>query len=116
MQYVLETETREFSTSNVLEFLERNNNKIANDTLYKYLDALCTTFIVNRVYRYDINSKNVLKSLNKFYATDLGVKKIKTNSRKTNYSQAFENIIYNELIIRDITFMLAKLPREKLIL
>lgn len=98
LQYVLETETREFSTSNVLEFLERNNNKIANDTLYKYLDALYTTFIVNRVYRYDINGKNVLKSLNKFYATDLGVKKIKTNSRKTNYSQAFENIIYNELI------------------
>ena len=84
LQYVLETETREFSTSNVLEFLERNNNKIANYTLYKYIDALCTTFIVNRVYRYDINCKNVLKSLNKFYATDLGVKKIKTNSRKTN--------------------------------
>lgn len=98
LQYVLETETREFSASNVLEYLEKNGNKIATDTLYKYLDALCTTFIVNRVYRYDINGKSVLKSLNKFYATDLGVKKIKTNNREINYSQAFENIVYNELI------------------
>lgn len=98
LQYVLEIETREFSVTNVLEYLENNNNKVATDTLYKYLDALCSTFIINRVYRYDISGKSVLKSLNKFYATDLGVKKIKTNSKEVNYSQAFENIIYNELI------------------
>lgn len=98
LQYVLETETREFSATNVLDYLEKNGTKVKADTLYKYLDALCSTFIVNRVYRYDISGKGVLKSLNKFYATDLGVKKIKTNSKQVNYSQAFENIIYNELI------------------
>ncbi len=98
LQYVLETETREFSSTNVLEYLEKNNNKVATDTLYKYLDALCSTFIINKVYRYDISGKNVLKSLNKYYATDLGVKKIKTNYKQVNYSQSFENMIYNELI------------------
>ena len=98
LQYVLETETREFSATNVLDYLEKNGSKVATDTLYRYLEALCSTFIVNRVYRYDINGKAVLKSLNKFYATDLGVKKIKTNSKEINYSQSFENIVYNELI------------------
>lgn len=98
LQYVLETETREFSSTNVLEYLEKNNNKVATDTLYKYLDALCSTFIINKVYRYDISGKNVLKSLNKYYATDLGVKKIKTIYKQVNYSQSFENMIYNELI------------------
>ena len=98
LQYVLETETREFSATNVLNYLKKNGNKVATDTLYKYLEALCSTFIINRVYRYDITGKAVLKSLNKFYATDLGVKRIKTNSREINYSQSFENVIYNELI------------------
>lgn len=98
LQYVLEIETREFSATNVLKYLEKNNNKVANDTLYKYLDALCSTFIINKVYRYDIQGKNVLKSLNKYYATDLGVKKIKMNNKQINYSSCFENIIYNELI------------------
>ncbi len=98
LQYVLETETREFSATNVLDYLDKNGNKVATDTLYKYLEALCSTFIINRVYRYDVNGKSVMKSLNKFYATDLGVKKIKTNSKEINYSQAFENLIYNELI------------------
>lgn len=109
LQYVLETETREFSATNVLEYLEKNGNKVATDTLYKYLEALCSTFIVNRVYRYDINGKSVLKSLNKFYATDLGVKRIKTNNKAINYSQAFENIIYNELIKKGYDVYIGKI-------
>jgi len=112
--YVLEIETREFSATNVLEYLEKNGNKISNDTLYKYLEALCSTFIVNRVYRYDISGKNVLKSLNKFYATDLGVKKIKKNSKDVNYSQSFENIIYNELINKGYDVYVGKTKDTKI--
>lgn len=108
LQYVLETETREFSATNVLEYLEKNNSKIATDTLYKYLDALCSTFIINKVYRYDIYGKNILKTLNKYYATDLGVKKIKTNNREINYSQSFENIVYNELIFKGYDVYIGK--------
>ena len=65
-------------------YLEKNNQKIATDTLYRYVEAICSTFIMNRVYRYDIYGKSVLKTLNKFYATDLGVKKIKTNSNEAD--------------------------------
>lgn len=114
LQYILETETREFSANNVLKYLEENNNKIATDTLYKYLEALCSTFIVNRVYRYDIKGKNVLKSLNKFYATDLGVKKIKTNSKEINYSQAFENVVYNELINKGYEVFVGKTTKGEI--
>ena len=94
----METETREFSATNVLDYLDKSGNKVATDTLYKYVEALCSTFIINRVYRYDVNGKAILKSLNKFYVTDLGIKRIKTNSKEINYSRAFENLIYNELI------------------
>ena len=94
----METETRKFSVTNVLSYLEKNNQKIETDILYKYVEALCSTFIMNRVYRYDIHGKSVLKTLNKFYATDLGVKKIKTNSKEVNYSHALENVVYNELV------------------
>lgn len=98
LQYILETETRKFSATNVLDYLDKSGNKVATDTLYKYLEALCSTFIINRVYRYDVNGKAILKSLNKFYATDLGIKRIKINSKEINYSRAFETLIYNELI------------------
>ncbi len=114
LQYILETETREFSSTNVLNYLNKSGNKVSTDTLYKYLEALCSTFIINRVYRYDISGKAVLKSLNKFYATDLGVKKIKTNSKEINYSQSFENIIYNELIKKGYEIYIGKTKKGEI--
>ena len=114
LQYVLETETREFSATNVIDYLAKNNTVIASDTLYKYLEALCSTFIVNRVYRYDIAGKQVLKTLNKFYATDLGVRKIKTNNLEVNYSQCFENIIYNELINKGYKVYIGKTSKGEI--
>ena len=56
--------------------------------------------MLNRVYRYDIQGKTVLKTLNKFYSSDLGIRKIKTSNKNVNYSIALENLIYNELVSR----------------
>ena len=100
LQYLLEIEGREFSATNIIEYLKNEHKEISTETLYNYIDSLCSTFIVNRVYRYDVHGKSVLKTLNKFYASDLGVKKIKTNNKEINYSICLENIVYNELITR----------------
>lgn len=108
LQYVLETEGKEFSASNVLKYLSNEHHEIATDTLYSYLEALCSTFIMNKVYRYDIQGKAVLKTLNKYYASDLGVKKIKTNSKEINYSMALENVVYNDLIAKGYEVYIGK--------
>lgn len=31
---------------------------------------------MNKVHRYDIHGKNILKTLNKYYSNDLGIKQI----------------------------------------
>lgn len=108
LQYVLETEGKEFSASNVMKYLKTEHHDIATDTLYSYLDALCSTFIMNKVYRYDIQGKAVLKTLNKYYASDLGVKKIKTNNKELNYSIAMENLVFNELTAKGYEVYIGK--------
>ncbi len=108
LQYVLETEGKEFSASNVLKYLKNEHHEIATDTLYNYLEALCSTFIMNKVNRYDIKGKNVLKTLNKYYASDLGVKKIKANNKEVNYSISLENIIYNTLLYKGYEVYIGK--------
>lgn len=100
LQYLLEIEGREFSVKNVQDFLKKEYKDISSETLYNYIEALCSTFMLNRVYRYDIQGKTVLKTLNKFYSSDLGIRKIKTSNKNVNYSIALENLIYNELISR----------------
>ena len=67
LQYILDTEAKEFSRDNVIEFLKKEHHEIANDTLYNYLEALTSTFIMNKVYRYDLHGKSILKTLNKYY-------------------------------------------------
>ena len=108
LQYVLETEGREFSAVNVLNYLKSEHHEIATDTLYNYLEALCSTFIMNKVYRYDIQGKSVLKTLNKYYASDLGVKKIKMNNKEVNYSISLENMVYNDLISKGYEVYIGK--------
>ena len=114
LQYMLDTETREFSRDNVIEYLKREYHEIANDTLYNYLEAFSTTFIMNKVYRYDVHGKNILKTLNKFYANDLGIKQIKTNNEEINYSAALENIVYNDLIGKGYKVFIGKTKKGEI--
>lgn len=108
LQYVLEIEGRQFSTTHVLDYLKKENCEISSQTLYSYLNALCSTFIINKVNRYDVHGKSVLKSLNKYYASDLGIKKIKSNQKEVNYSICLENIVYNELLSRGYEVYIGK--------
>lgn len=108
LQYILDTEAREFSRDNVIEFLKREHHEIANDTLYNYLEAFSSTFIMNKVYRYDVHGKSTLKTLNKYYANDLGIKQIKTSGEMLNYSVALENIVYNDLVSKDYKVYIGK--------
>ena len=114
LQYILDTESREFSRDNVIEYLKKEYHEIANDTLYSYLEAFTTTFIMNKVYRYDIHGKNTLKTLNKFYANDLGIKQIKTNSEELNLSVALENVVYNDLIGKDYKVYIGKTKKGEI--
>ena len=114
LQYMLDTESREFSRDSVIEYLKKEHHEIANDTLYNYLEAFSSTFIMNKVYRYDIHGKNILKTLNKYYANDLGIKQIKTNNESINYSVALKNIVYNELIGKDYKVFIGKTKKGEI--
>lgn len=114
MQYILETEGREFSATNVLKYLTSEHHQISSQTLYTYLDALCSVFIVNKIFRYDVVGKATLKTLNKFYASDLGIKKIKTNKKEVNYSTSLENMVYNELVSRDYLVYVGKTTKGEI--
>ena len=107
-QYMLETEGREFSAQNVIKYLKSEHREISTETLYSYINALCSTFVLNKVYRYDLTGKGVLKTLNKYYASDLGIRKIKVNKKEINYSICLENLVYNELVAKGYNVYIGK--------
>ena len=108
LQYIVDTTGREFSAENVIKFLKSEGKSVSTETLYIYLDALCKALIIKKIYRYDIHGKTILKTLNKYYMTDLGIAQIKNNNFQINKSFAIENVIYNELLQRGYDVYIGK--------
>lgn len=108
LQYIVDTTGREFSAKNVINFLKNEGRDISTITLYNYLDALCKALIIKKIYRYDIHGRAILKTLNKYYVTDLGIAQIKNNNFEINKSFALENVVFNELITRGYEVYIGK--------
>lgn len=100
LQYIVDTIGREFSAENIINFLKNEGREVSTLTIYSYLDALCKALLIRKIYRYDVHGKAVLKTLNKYYVTDLGIAQIKNNKVEIDKSYALENIVCNELIVK----------------
>jgi len=99
-----------FLCSNIGSYV--NANKIANtlksngyreitdDTVGNYLEYLCDSFLFYKVQRYDIRGKNYLKTQNKYYVSDLGIRNAKLRFRQLEVTHSLENVVYLELIKR----------------
>ena len=73
LQYIIDTIGREFSAENIMNFLRNEGRDVSTLTIYSYIEALCKALLIRKVYRYDVHGRAVLKTLNKYYVTDLGI-------------------------------------------
>ncbi len=69
-------------------------------TVGNILEMLENAFIIYRADRYDVKGKEVLKSLEKYYLADTGLKNTVAGYNLENYGHSIENIVYLELIRR----------------
>ena len=69
-------------------------------TIGNILEMLENAFIIYRADRYDVKGKEVLKSLEKYYLADTGLKNIIAGYNLENYGHSIENVVYLELLRR----------------
>lgn len=69
-------------------------------TIGNILEMLEDAFIIYRADRYDVKGKEVLKSLEKYYLADTGLKNIIAGYNLENYGHSIENVVYLELLRR----------------
>ena len=110
--YVLANAGKEFSAENVMNFYNSNNQaakkEIEKKTIYNYLEKMEKAFLISRVQRFNIAGKETLKTKEKQYAMDMGLRIIQTNTVHFEDTFFLENIIYNELIVRDYEVFVGK--------
>lgn len=74
---------------------------ISSTTIGKYLDMLIDAFIITKALRYDVKGKKYLNTPLKYYFTDVGLRNARLNFRQQEENHIMENIIFNELMIRE---------------
>jgi hypothetical protein len=102
IEYIVTTPSETFSAGNLANyFLGKDERGVAKNTLYNYLDYMVKGNLINKCERYDIRGKRILSGKYKYYLTDLGLGMIKNINKKPQMGAYLENIVYNELLIRN---------------
>ena len=86
------------SPNNIAETVSANGNSINNETVERYLSVLIDSFLLNKVFRFDVRGKKMLQTLNKFYVADTGfLLAILGRNAQINRGHLLENLVFIEL-------------------
>ncbi len=102
------------STNKICNTLNSNGKNTSIHTIEEYISALKDSFFIYEANRYDIKGKEYLKSLEKYYVVDIGLRNILLNSKETNIGHLLENIVYIELLRRGYRVNIGKIGNEEI--
>ncbi len=102
------------STNKICNTLNSNGKNISIHTVEEYISALKDSFFIYEANRYDIKRKEYLKSLEKYYIVDMGLRNLLLNSKETNIGHILENIVYIELLRRGYDVNIGKIGNEEI--
>lgn len=97
------------STKKIADTMTSYGRKIDVKTVEKYLNALMESFIVYQAKRYNISGKQYLKTLEKYYVVDIGMRYMLLGSRSTDVGHILENVVYLELLRRGYQVYVGKI-------
>lgn len=90
------------SPNKIANTLNSNGFKTVNsETINNYLKYLTDAFLFYKAQRYDIKGKEYLKTQNKYYVCDLGLRNERLGYRQIEMTHVIENIVYLELLRRN---------------
>ena len=95
------------SITNVL-YSEKSISSKNNKMIEEYIHYLENAFIFYKVNRYDIKGKDLLKSLEKYYIVDMGLREYLLG-KITDKGRILENIVYFELLRRGYKVSIGKI-------
>ena len=87
--------------SNVLQSVQKS--KIDPETVGNYIGYLEDAFLFEGAKRFNIKGNKYFESIKKYYSVDVGLRNAKLNFRQQEITHIMENVIYNELRMRDFS-------------
>lgn len=97
------------STKRIADTMTSAGRKMDVKTVEKFLSYLQESFVLYKADRYNIKGMQYLKTLEKYYLVDMGLRRLLLGSRNFDAGRILENIVYLELIRRKYKVYVGKI-------
>ena len=96
------------STTKIANTLKSGGKGASVHTIDHYLRALCESYVLYKVGRYDIKGKQFLQTQEKYYLADLGLRYYLLGTKPADMGRILENVVYLELLRRGYEIYVGK--------
>lgn len=88
------------SMKKIADTMTSDGRKIDVKTVEKFISGLTESFVLYKANRYNVKGKQYLKTLEKYYVVDIGLRYMLLGTRSTDVGHILENVVYLELLRR----------------
>ena len=108
-RFIFDNIGNSLSTKRIADTLTANGRKIDVKTVEKYIAALMESYIIYRAKRYNVKGRQYLKTQDKYYVVDIGLRYMLLGSSSTDVGHILENVVYLELLRRGYEVYVGKI-------
>lgn len=110
LRYLISNIGNFISIKKITDTMISNGRKIGIHTVDNYVQSYIDSFILQKINRFNLTSKEILKTQNKYYLSDVGFINILIGKKAyADIGHIIENIVYNELCRREREVYIGKL-------
>lgn len=109
LRFVFDNIGNPLSSKKIADTMTSNGRKVDAKTIEKYLEALMESYVIYQAKRYNIKGKQYLKTLEKYYVVDIGLRYMLLGSRTYDAGHILENVVYLELLRRGYDVYVGKI-------
>ena len=113
LRFVFDNIGGRLSTKKIADTLTSMGRKIDTRTVERYLSAFVDSYILYRAQRYDVKGKQYLKTLEKYYVADIGLRNMLLGSKHADTGHILENVVFLELIRRGNSVYVGKMDDQE---
>jgi predicted AAA+ superfamily ATPase len=114
LRYFLSETGTTFSVSNIANIFAEERRPVSRESIYNYLAAAQDAMLLQRVRRFDVKGKDILRGGEKAYVVDVGLREALLGNNEARIDRVLENIIYLELLRQGFDVFIGKNDRREI--
>ena len=114
IEYVFNNTGKTFSALSISKYFKSQRISVSVDTILNYLNVITNAFLIYKVRRNDLMGKLVLKTEEKYYIADHGIREAIVGNNEKVIEMILENMVYVELLRRGYTVYIGKVNEQEI--